>query len=103
MANFFSCFTFIEPITEPIEDDALLASRHQTNGAVVHPGAIVDVVLENEDLQEPEREEVDFNHILERPNNRQTEKKTTIRASFQAAPILQNTGSLPALRTLICS
>lgn len=47
--------TFIQPVTEPVEDDALLAGRHQTNGAALHGGAIVDVVLENEDLQEPER------------------------------------------------
>ncbi len=49
MATFIS-FTFIQPITEPIEDDTLLASGHQTNGTALHRRAIVDVVLENEDL-----------------------------------------------------
>lgn len=48
--------TFVQPIAEPVEDNALLASRHQANGTVVNPGAIVDVVLEDKDLHEPERE-----------------------------------------------
>ena len=42
--------TFVEPVAEPVEDDPLLAGGHQTDGATLHCGAIVDVVLENEDL-----------------------------------------------------
>lgn len=52
----FSRRTFIQPITEPIEDDALFASRHQTYRSALHRRAIVDVVLKNEDLKESERE-----------------------------------------------
>lgn len=44
-------FTFIQPIAEPVEDAALFASGHQTNGAALHRRAIVDVVFKNEDLQ----------------------------------------------------
>ena len=60
----FFCLTFVQPITEPIEDDALLASGHQTDGAALHRRAIVDVVLKNEDLQEPEREEIHIDQNL---------------------------------------
>lgn len=68
MASFYG-LTFVQPITEPVEDDALLAGRHQTNGAALHCRAIVDVVLKNEYLQEPERDET---HSIRRQNNSTT-------------------------------
>lgn len=48
--------TFVEPAAEPVEDHALFACRHQADRPALHRGAVVDVVLENEDLQEPDRE-----------------------------------------------
>lgn len=43
--------TLVQPITEPVEDDVLFARRHQADGAAAHRGAIVNVVLEDEDLK----------------------------------------------------
>lgn len=51
--------TFIQPITEPVEDDALLAGGHQAYGAALHCGAIVDVVLKNENLKRKRRSRED--------------------------------------------
>lgn len=47
--------TFIQPITEPVEDAALFAGGHQPDGSALHRRAIVDVVFKNEDLQQGER------------------------------------------------
>lgn len=52
--------TFIQPIAEPVEDAALFASGHQTDGSALHRRAIVDVVFKNEDLQEAERRGVNL-------------------------------------------
>lgn len=45
------CLTLVQPVAEPVEDDVLFARRHQADRAAAHRGAIVDVVLKDEDLK----------------------------------------------------
>lgn len=45
------CLTLVQPVTEPVEDDVLFAGRHQADRAAAHRGAIVNVVLKDEDLK----------------------------------------------------
>lgn len=45
------CLTLVQPVTEPVEDDVLFARRHQADRAAAHRGAIVNVVLKDEDLK----------------------------------------------------
>lgn len=63
--NTIISLTFIQPITEPVEDDALLPGGDQSDGATLHCGAIVDVVLKNEDLQEQKPRIKDETETLE--------------------------------------
>lgn len=45
------CLTLVQPVAESVEDDVLFARRHQADRAAAHRGAIVNVVLKDEDLK----------------------------------------------------
>lgn len=43
--------TFIEPVSQAVEDHALLPGRNQADGATLYCCSVVDVVLKYEDLE----------------------------------------------------